>query len=237
MKKILLFILITILFLLTSCNINNLNTNQTSNTSGDSTNIDYYESQSDDMGYVDEPAIDFYTFEEYELYFGDMEELPPGFVPYDAVREIGEFKSLVILCVFDSGMYNWGLYSFIDENGANILLYYEPLEIGEIPSNVIFPSSVSEDLRTLKTEESGIYTCDDLQYRYFYGKLYSITWVSDNIRFILVSGDSELGDYEIGAKQTFVQSMLNPQTAASAVNQFNANVSDCLNNQNTSSKE
>lgn len=239
MKKITLILILLFLFTATSCNYINLPENETANTEQGTASIAEQgatantenNTDSDTLlqeippESVDVPMLTFSTIEEYDIYFGKMEILPKGFIPYDAIKEIGEFDGLVILCEYDSGLYNKGLYSLIDKNGEKIGLYFDSFSNDNTVSteNIIFSHS-SDDLRFLESEQSGVLIQDELKYTYISGKLLSLEWVAEGTKFTLV-GDSMLsdyGDYDTQDNPTFLQRIIDPQTSFSTVCNFNS---------------
>ena len=236
MKNFFVVLLCLSMLVLVACNITDSNDNNNIN---DQTNpnIPNEDNISNEFDSGEVPSLNINSFEEYEQHFQDMKMLPQGFVPYEAIKEIGEFKSLVVLCEYGSGLYNRGLYYLVDENGVTIKLHFQEFDENKInSSNIILSDYDKNDLRALDSLQTGALTQENLTYYYISGKLLNIQWISDNIHYTL-SGTPMLGDYQMGNVQTLTQSILNLQTAASTINQFNANVSDCMKNQNNSSQK
>lgn len=223
MKKTALMIFCIIMIIIfASCNVNTEYTETLSRTQ----NILNYESSTDtddiqnthkeletECPNVDEPIPTYSTLEAYNIFITKA-KLPSDFIYYEMLKSIGEFDSLVILTT-DSGDYSRGMYSFIDNVGNRIYLYFEPYE--EVSnSKAISKIQNAEDLRCIDKKDSGVYIHKDLTYRYVNGSLISIEWKYEN-QLLSLCFEKKIQNCSLKDLNPFIRNMLNNETAALAV--------------------
>lgn len=162
-----------------------------------------------------------FTLEEYYALV-DEGWVPRNIIGYNLLSGFGEFDEFQY---YSPDAY-W--YSFVDENGCEVLLWIRrlgaeytenyllpavtlpPEEERPIDKILSKPDSLS-NMAVLGSDEVGTIHLNGLKYRYWYGgELGAIEWVSGNIEFTL-TGD--FANSPIGEKNTLVSRLLDPSAA------------------------
>lgn len=161
-----------------------------------------------------------FTIESYGEYleFIAHAELPSDFVPYEAIANLGEFKSFVCLSDVRDNDFSSCMYSLFDESQSEFVLY---VDIGNQDVSTVPVSNItavnSNNMRSLiNSTDAGTYIVSGMEYKYIAGKLLSISWSDGNISYTL-SGTSMLGDYPENITTTAVGKMMNVQNAKSII--------------------
>ena len=166
-------------------------------------------------------------FDRYDEYceFIASQEMPDGFVRYECIQGIGSFAGFY---VHDDSVFSYS-YELYDESFYEIILsvthmdegagveqgdknHDERLTVQELGLSGEVPRTISSDAAVTELEHNGIvYTYND-------GKLYSVKWQTESTLFTL-SGTMNvcLCDYSAGEKATFLNRLLNLETAKAAI--------------------
>ena len=153
-------------------------------------------------------------------------DLPAEFVTYEQLSALGSFSGLVILSDGRYGDFSEYMYKFVDENGFKTILYVEHIDqqfVQDQQATAItyLPADkTTSDLRGHSSLESGRVVLDLGEYKYVQGKLLSIEIPLGNIVFTVYG--EKLYEYPTDGDQTFVSRLLDPRTAASALESFAA---------------
>lgn len=161
------------------------------------------------------PLLTISTLEDYNEFLSS-ENLPKNFITYDMLKDIGDFEYLIFLSDGYNGDFTEYMYTVKDSTGYDISVYVEPsIESDVLNSNTIIAETINRtDLRTIGSAESGIYMYNDLKYKYVSGKLLSIAWDMDGLRYTL-TGSSMLDNYP-DQNNTFMGLLLNGDTSKDA---------------------
>lgn len=164
---------------------------------------------------VEVPLLTISTLEDYNEFLSS-ENLPKNFITYDMLRDVGDYVCLIFLSDGYNGDFTEYMYTVKDSTGYEISVYVEPsIESDVLSSNTIIAEKINRtDLRTNGSVESGIYMYNDVKYKYVSGKLLSIVWDMDGLRYT-VTGSSMLDNYP-DQKNTFMGLILNGDTAKDA---------------------
>ena len=163
----------------------------------------------------------FTTLEDYEKYVAEDMKLE-SFVSYDMISEYGAFVSFI----------NYGrvqpctnyVYYLKDAEGYEFGFHVNSIaELEKEDAEALQQVENERDMRTNGTK-TGIYCVNNINYKYFEGKLGTIYWEHEGRRIFLDSGRGySLADYPTGS-DTLVGQLLNVETAKEAVLQVNRNV-------------
>lgn len=164
---------------------------------------------------VEVPLLTISTLDDYNEFLSS-ENLPKNFITYDVLKDIGDFVYLIFLSDGYNGDFTEYMYTVKDSTGYDISVYVEPsIESDVLISNTIIAEKINRtDLRTIGSDESGFYMYNDVKYKYVSGKLLSIAWDMDGLRYT-VTGSSMLDNYPY-QKNTFMGLILNGDTAKDA---------------------
>ena len=183
----------------------------------DTTSFEGEESESDPL---------MLHFEDLKLYRAYMEKavLPDNFVYYDDLAAIGDFGSFSCLHPDAVGEGKWlntkdddstYYYNLIDGENA-YLLFVSPKERAYLSkAEISSDRQTSTDMRRLDEEQSGVLLVDTVKYYYYEGQLSSINWTCDGVFFTL-----DLPNHSFDAKSSFVNGLLNRETASDEIKSF-----------------
>ena len=175
-NKYLLWIVIFMVFCcsLVSCNLNNNHGNieETSKTesmiSDETTNLQNDENNMNDE--VEEPSTSLESYEVYCSYIlNNKSYLPEGFVTYEMLSSIGEFKSLVFPNDYDMEYY---LYQIVAEDGFPIVVYIDHRNSENSSPNISTEQPVyldkfpSGNMTYSEQYKSETVVYNDIEYRY-----------------------------------------------------------------------
>lgn len=160
----------------------------------------------------------FNTQANYDTYFAVK---PDNFITYNMLQVLGGFCSYQCLSL---GSFDDHFYTFSNSLGEDYLalyIYSKPTDqFSHSSLPVIETSSDSNDL-SYNDAIRGVYTLGNIKYRYLTGPLNSISWSSATHVFIL-----HIDRYD--GSNTFVERLLNADTALDTVHQFNINIQNAL---------
>lgn len=160
------------------------------------------------------PLLTLETYDEY-LNFIDNAELPAEFVAYEEISHLGEFKSFVCLSDARINDHSSCMYTLFDESQSQFVLYVDIDSQETIPPVSTVTAVNESNMRSLvNSTDSGSFIVSGMEYKYVAGKLLSISWSKDNVRYTL-AGDPMLGDYPENVTTTAVAKLMNIETAAS----------------------
>lgn len=162
------------------------------------------------------PLLTLETYDEYLDFIGNA-ELPAEFVTYEEISHLGEFQSFVCLSEARVNDFSSCMYTLFDESQSEFVLSVDIGSQEAIPSESTVTAVNRSNMRSLvNCTDSGSFIVSGMEYKYVGGKLLSIAWFKDNVRYTL-SGDSILGDYPENATTTAVAKLMNIETAASCL--------------------
>ena len=171
---------------------------------------------SNDVLAGERPLLTLDTYDEYLDFIGSA-ELPAEFVEYEDISYLGEFQSFICLSEARVNDFSSCMYTLFDESQSEFLLYVDIGSQEAIPSESTVTDINGSNMRSLvNSTDSGSFIVSGMEYKYVGGKLLSISWFKDNVRYTL-SGDSMLGDYPENATTTAVAKLMNIETAASCL--------------------
>ena len=174
--------------------------------------------------YIDIQLVTFVSLDEFEKFLIEK-KINQNFINYGKISDMGEFVSFVFISDALSEDYSRGFYTLKNADGLEFGLYVEPVDRTNISSlKQIFSVQSSTDMRTLGTEESGVYSLDGIEYIYVSGVLSSIIWESDDVMFTVLL-DSNITNLQIDEMSGCLSQLLNAQTACQYVNDFEAKMS------------
>ena len=158
--------------------------------------------------FVDRPGLAIYNYGEY-LSFLESTDLPNDFVEFDSLNGFGSFSGFVDLSSspnpFTPYDYDHYMYTFIDENGYDYAIYVRR-EANYIPKEDINQEDINlADMRTLSSEQCGIYTMNGFKYNYVNGQLISIRWHHEGMYYCLSIYSSDFVDYPIDTLTPFAK--------------------------------
>lgn len=172
-------------------------------------------------------TVGIFSLEEYNN-FVKTTELPDNFIYWEKLSQLGEFKSIVFTSdAYYKKDYSCYLYSFIDETGIEISMYvYSDTSEHHFETYKNQYYSVDEinspDMRNIDiTDKTCVYYNKNLLYTYVGGELSSITWVYEDIEYVLcmISGKGNLCNYP-NIDFTLAGKLLNRDKADKALNDF-----------------
>lgn len=162
------------------------------------------------------PLLTLETYDEYLNFIG-IAELPAEFVAYEDISYLGEFQSFVCLSEARVNDFSSCMYTLFDESQSEFVLYVDIGSQEAIPSESTVTDINGSNMRSsVNSTDSGSFIVSGMEYKYVGGKLLSISWFKDNVRYTL-SGDSMLGDYPESTTTTTVAKLMNIETAASCL--------------------
>ena len=215
MKKIFILLICISIIFCASCGKNNVS--ETTSPSAESTNNTTSE--------YDPMSVEGLFANNYKEYLDYVDEYAKeGFIRYDQISFIGEFKSWVLLS--DEHNFDRYMYTFIDENGKeiDITIYHDYTKEwcwkdDNMNKDIL---SIPSDGNLIKYNggKKGVITVGNLNYNYTVGYLNYITWTSGNYGFMLSSYDYAKY-YTLGEKETFLHDILLLDTAVPSMEKFN----------------
>lgn len=151
-----------------------------------------------------------YTPDQYEKYCEiARSELPDDFVYLSALdifqAELDFFHPM-------QGNTDYSYYFKADRNGCRMVLKISHRKETE-ESSYTQLSSLPEEMDSMREYTGGLsgnveYNRDGLIYRYYEGKLYSLVWEIDQVRFKLVDRFDDLYEYPEGGEKTVIDRLL-----------------------------
>ena len=160
------------------------------------------------------PLLTLETYDEYLNFIGNA-ELPAEFVAYEDISNLGEFKSFVCLSESRINDYSSCMYTLFDESQSEFVLYVDIDSKETIPSASTVTTINGSNMRSLvNSTDSGSFVVSGIEYKYVGGKLLTISWFKDNVRYTLFDS---LGDYPENTTTTAVAKLLDLETAASCL--------------------
>ena len=156
--------------------------------------------------FVERSLLAIYNYGEY-LSFLESTDLPNDFVEFDSLNCFGSFDGFVDLTdrLNSSNLYNHYMYTFVDENGYDYAIYVRR-EANYIPKEDINQEDINlADMRTLSSEQCGIYTMNGFKYNYVNGQLISIRWHHEGMYYCLSIYSSDFVDYPIDTLTPFAK--------------------------------
>lgn len=217
MKKIFILLICISIIFCASCEKNNVaEITSSSIESANNTTTSEYDPMSVDGLFAN-------TYKEYLDYVDEYAK--EGFISYDQLSFIGEFKSWLLLSdEYDFDRYK---YNLIDENGkeVDITIYHDYTKESwwkdDKMSKDILPIPSDGNFIKYNGGKKGVITVGNLNYNYTVGYLNYITWTSGNYGFMLSSYDYAKY-YTLGEKETFLHDILLLDTAVPSMEKFNA---------------
>ena len=166
-------------------------------------------------GATDEvPLLTLETYDEY-VEFIESAQLPAGFLAYEDISLLGEFKSFVCLSEARLNDFSSCMYSLIDESQSEFVLYVDIDSQETVPLESTVTAVNNSNMRFLvDSTDTGYYIVSEMKYQYVRGRLLSISWFKGNVRYTL-SGD--LHTYPENVTATAVAKLLDLQTAESCL--------------------
>lgn len=160
------------------------------------------------------PLLTLDTYDEYLDFIGSA-ELPAEFVMYEEISHLGEFKSFVCLSESRINDFSSCMYTLFDESQSEFVLYVDIGSQEAIPSESTVTAVNGSNMRSLvNSTDSGSFVVSGMEYKYLGGKLHTISWFKDNVRYTLFNS---LGDYPENTTTTAVAKLLDLETAASCL--------------------
>lgn len=160
------------------------------------------------------PLLTLETYDEYLNFIGSA-ELPAEFVAYEEISNLGEFQSFVCLSESRINDYSSCMYTLFDESQSEFVLYVDIGSKETIPSASTVTTIDGSNMRSLvNSTDSGSFVVSGMEYKYVDGKLHTISWFKDNVRYTLFDS---LGDYPENTTTTAVAKLLDLETAASCL--------------------
>ena len=140
-----------------------------------------------------------------------------GFVTYDMLREIGDFRGFVCFSPWYMDQFDYYMYTFYDKNGDEVCLYVEhrDKDTGMLEGTTIEMEQVKEepkDLTRISQNEPAKFVYKDIEYRYVQGELISIAWTTEDYGFVVLLEPEQRGNADI-EEGTFISALLNKDTA------------------------
>ncbi len=168
------------------------------------------------------PRLIIYDYSEYAEYV-KIEELPGYFVTLDKMPPLGDFKKFSVMKAYvNSGTYECYYYQFADDFGTTIgMTVYHVWEAETSTKEYVY--DLDGDLRELDNKEKATkyYQHGDLTYCYLSGEIYTIEWVSNNIRFVLnVDQYSRTDGWGNDAEPEFIKKLLHTDTVDAGMQMF-----------------
>lgn len=157
------------------------------------------------------------TLSEYEEHFASKKEIS-DFVTYDMIKEIGEFKTFTCRSNFVAGDYSAYHYVLIDSSGIEFMLNIKTVNREDEEKNrTILDIQPGGNMRKTDADETGYLYYKDIWYRYSKGKLASVTWYKNNLRFQLTAVSDTFANHPEDAAETFVGKLLSAETAQATI--------------------
>ena len=171
---------------------------------------------SNDVLTGERPLLTLDTYDEYLDFIGNA-ELPAEFVLYEDISYLGEFQSFICLSEARVNDFSSCMYNLFDENQSQFVLYVDIGSQETVPPVSTVTAVNKSNMRSLvNSTDSGSFIVSGMEYKYVGGKLLSISWFKDKVRYTL-SGDSMLGDYPESTTTTTVAKLMNIETAANCL--------------------
>ena len=167
------------------------------------------------------PLFGLYSEDEYNAYMADA-TLPEHFISYEQLSHLGLFESIVFLEDARSLKFESYLYQFGSGKEEINLYVYHSIEKFSSYAEGQSVSQPNTDLRTLPSNESGVYIEQNVIYNYIKGELHTITWLSSGITYVMYATPS-LSIYKSG--NTFIKSLLIKDEIAYALDIFDQHIS------------
>ena len=167
------------------------------------------------------PLFGLYSEDEYNAYMADA-TLPEHFISYEQLSHLGLFESIVFLEDARSLKFESYLYQFVSGKEEINLYVYHSIEKFESYAKGQSVSQTNTDLRTLPSNESGVYIEQNVIYNYIKGELFSVTWVRSGITYVMYT-EPNLSNYKSG--NDFINALLIKDEIASAMEIFDQHIS------------
>ena len=169
----------------------------------------------------------FTSLDAYEEYIADRTNIE-RFLTYEDIKVLGDFHSYIDFGYPKCHKYKYGL---IDKNGYRVALNIYPIsqtETAQNNSNASLSASKNQDMRTTLANIKS-HAINEIEYAYYEGELRKIAWITNSFRFV-VEGDyrEALSEYPTDRQSSFLQRLLNEETAEAAVAEFNTMVAQAL---------
>lgn len=169
---------------------------------------------SNDVLTGERPLLTLDTYDEYLDFIGSA-ELPAEFVEYEDISYLGEFQSFICLSEARINDYSSCMYTLFDESQSEFVLYVDIGSQEAFPSESTVTAVNGSNMRSLvNSTDSGSFVVSGMEYKYLGGKLHTISWFKDNVRYTLFDS---LGDYPENTTTTAVAKLLDLETAASCL--------------------
>ena len=110
------------------------------------------------------------------------------------ISDFGEFKCFICAPSYGYDEYKYGIID--KESGVDLLMYIDHRQEITIPEKAVVISSsdvIATDMRKLPNQEEGVksFVQSGACYTYLHGKLLSVAWVDNGIRYT-ISGDLDI---------------------------------------------
>ena len=163
-----------------------VSTQQTPVTSGELINPDF----------VEIPSYDIYTLEEYQKFISAQNNLPNDFVPFDNLKQFGEFKKFYCLSDPSKGGvdFSWYQYKVVDESGCELSIAID--HTPEEKNNTTTNHQISSSSMVSNQNVNGFESSGKIKYIYLSsGSLLCMKWESKGIEYTLGSAGRLGEDY------------------------------------------
>ncbi len=170
-------------------------------------------------GVIEIPTKTIIDYGEYRSFL-DETEGGVNIIDYDALKDIGDFKSFILL----SDDFSEYRYLFDDGSGFTVNLTVTDISVHESANGyeTLSTSENDSDMRLLSDNYDGIRYIDDIEYMYVEGRLLWVCFRDGDMEY-LFSGDSMLDGYPKNA-DTFMSKLLTAETAADCINTLKADL-------------
>ena len=168
------------------------------------------------------PLFGLYSENEYRAYM-DNKTIPEHFIRYENLVYLGDFEEVVFLEHAEALKYQSYMYGFVNgKNDISLYVYHSEDRESFKDDLKIITFQPNEDLRTLPSQESGVYIEQNVIYNYIKGELFSITWVSSGITYVMYT-EPNLSNYKSG--NDFINALLIKDEIAYAMEIFDQHIS------------
>lgn len=160
------------------------------------------------------------TLAEYEKFVATCKELPGDFVEAEQLQSFGQFEELLFPA---KGYYDYYLYTLKDSTGymVSVSVKHNP---SESAVEAVSFSSETSDFRKLENpnDHSRDYRLGEMTYHYSQGKLRTISWTQNQIRYSISGGayEIELSEYPYNESSTMLGKLLQANTAQATQNEI-----------------
>ena len=164
--------------------------------------------------------LSFHDYSEFKEFIDTTDKLPSDFVYPENISHLGAFEGIVFLTVslcknYEDYDWDYGniMYSLRDSTDVGFAMYVRknpPTDVTEVSSNKIDTVNPT-DMHQISSNEHGFYVYEGIEYRYIYGKISSVRWISGGRTFIIACL-RELGEYKDISKSNLAP-LFNLETA------------------------